>query len=277
MTHPQRRSRRLCLVLSVTAALLAWAAPVYAQPWSERQSLGARQQALLGRELGHLKAAEPRRAQLYFVGFAGFGGQAVFKREVLAVRELFDARFGTEGRSIALVNHPSTASQLPLASVGNLETVLQHVGQLMDRRRDTLFLFLSSHGEPGLVAVEMPGVPMSQLRPQALKRMLEGSGIRRRVVVVSSCHSGSFIPALADPSTLVIAASRADRSSFGCEDRRAWTYFGDAYFNQALREETSFRAAFDKAKRLIAQWETRERLTPSLPQIAGGEALDDVD
>jgi hypothetical protein len=278
MAHPPHTARLLlCLVLSVTAALFAFADPGHAQRWGERHSLGARQQTLLGRELAHLKAAEPRRAQLYFVGFAGFGGQAVFKREVLAVRELFDARFGTEGRSIALVNHPSTADQLPLASVGNLEAVLQHVGQLMDRRRDTLFLFLSSHGEPGLVAVEMPGVPMSQLRPQALKRMLERSGIKRRVIVVSSCHSGSFIPALADPSTLVIAASRADRSSFGCEDRRAWTYFGDAYFNQALRKETSFRAAFDKAKRTIADWEARDRLTPSLPQIAGGEALDDVD
>jgi hypothetical protein len=97
------------------------------------------------------------------------------------------------------------------------------------------------------------------------------------VIVVSSCHSGSFIPALADPNTLVIAASRADRTSFGCEDRRQWTYFGDAYFNRALRQETSFRRAFERARQQIAEWEAEDGLRSSLPQIAGGEALIDVD
>ena len=52
-----------------------------------------------------------------------------------------------------------------------------------------------------------------------------------------------------------------------------WTYFGDAYFNRALRQETSFRKAFDRARRLVERWETSKRLVPSLPQIKGGEAL----
>jgi hypothetical protein len=91
--------------------------------------------------------------------------------------------------------------------------------------------------------------------------------------VISACHAGSFIASLADPQTLVIAAARADRSSFGCEDRRRWTYFGDAFFNQALREESSFTAAFRRARKTIALWEAREQRVPSLPQIAGGEAL----
>jgi peptidase C13-like protein len=192
---------------------------------------------------------------------------------VLAVRQLFDDRFRTAGRSIRLVNHPSTASEIPLATAANLNAVLQHVGKLMDTDRDTLFLFLSSHGEKGILVVEMPGLALSPLRPEQLRTMLDRSGIKRRVIVVSSCHSGSFIPALAGPTTLVITAARADRSSFGCEDRRRWTYFGDAFFNHALRQEASFRAAFERARRLIALWEARNRLTPSLPQIAGGEAL----
>jgi hypothetical protein len=106
-----------------------------------------------------------------------------------------------------------------------------------------------------------------------LKRILDRSGIKNRVVVVSACHSGSFIPALADPRTMVIAAARADRSSFGCSDKRTWTYFGDAYFNRALRHETSFQRAFVRAKRLIERWERRQRLERSFPQLEGGEAL----
>jgi hypothetical protein len=95
-----------------------------------------------------------------------------------------------------------------------------------------------------------------------------------RVIVISACHSGSFIPALAEPHTLVMTAARADRTSFGCDDKRRWTYFGDAYFNRALREETSFLRAFARAKRTIGLWEAAEKLVPSLPQVAGGEALE---
>ena len=58
----------------------------------------------------------------------------------------------------------------------------------------------------------------------------------------------------ANLTTLVIAAARADRSSFGCEDRRPWTYFWGAYFNHALREKQTFRDAFARARRLIALW-----------------------
>ena len=70
---------------------------------------------------------------------------------------------------------------------------------------------------------------------------------------------------------------RLVRTGFGCEDRRQWTYFGDAYFNQALRQERSFRRAFELARQQIAEWEAEDGLRPSLPQIAGGEALLDID
>ena len=114
---------------------------------------------------------------------------------------------------------------------------------------------------------------LAHLTPAMLRGMLDRSGIRNSIIVVSACHSGSFIPALASPTRLIIAAARADRTSFGCDDKREWTYFGDAYFNRALREETSFKRAFTRAKSLVEQWESIDRLTPSLPQMMGGEAL----
>ena len=231
------------------------------------------QTELLGRALEAVRPAAQAQPQLYFVGFAGYGPQAVFKREVLAVRELFDVRYGTRGRSVALVNHPSTLHELPLASTSNLERTLQHLGGVMNPSRDVLFLFLTSHGEDGLFVVDMPRFGLRHLRPEQLKDMLQRSGIKNSVIVLSACHSGSFLPALADPTTLVIAAARADRSSFGCDDRRQWTYFGEAYFHRALRAETSFVRAFERARDLIASWEAKAKLEPSLPQIGGGEKL----
>ena len=231
------------------------------------------QSELLGRTLKALRPTAPGRPHLYFVGFAGYGPQAVFKREVLTVRKFFDARYGTEGRSVALVNHASTLNELPLASVGNLERTLQHLGTLMNSSRDVLFLFLTSHGEDGSFVVEMPRFGLTSLTPEQLKGMLKRSGIKNSVIVLSACHAGSFLPALADATTLVIAAARADRSSFGCDDRRQWTYFGEAYFDRALRAEPSFVRAFERARELIATWEAKAKLEPSLPQMGGGERL----
>jgi hypothetical protein len=277
MPDCSRTLRILLTTLWVAVAVVSWTDGVAAERQVELQALTDRQPQLLGRTLALLQPTPGNLSRLYFVGFAGYGEEAVFKREVLAVRKLFDDRFGTKGRSIALINHQSTVDELPLADLTNLDGVLQHIGKVMDRQRDTLFLFLTSHGEKGVLAVKMPGLALRQLRPARLKMMLDRSGINKRVIVVSSCHSGSFIPALADPNTLVIAASRADRTSFGCEDRRQWTYFGDAYFNRALRQETSFRRAFERARQQIAEWEAEDGLRSSLPQIAGGEALIDVD
>jgi hypothetical protein len=238
------------------------------------EAVSRRQPLLLERAFAALENNHgDRPPRLFFVGFAGYGWEAVFKREVLAVRALFDERFGTTGRSLVLVNHRSTIEDTALASPANLDRALQYVGGLMNKDADTLFLFLTSHGRKNLFAVEMPGFAFDGLTPADLKAMLDRAGIRNRVVVVSACHSGSFIPMLADPTTLVIAAAHADRTSFGCEDRREWTYFGDAFFNRALRRERSFERAFRLASQTIDRWEARERLTRSLPQISGGAAL----
>ena len=264
-------------VARLAAAAIAVALVLALRPLAAEEKPGGvaavvRQASLLDQALSALQPGDSA-SHLYFVGFAAYGPEAVFKREVVAVRELFDERLGTKDRSVALINHASTAEDVPLASSDNLDRVLQHLGRIMHRDRDTLFLFLTSHGEPGLLAVVMPGLELGHLTPGALRQMLDRSGIQKRVVVVSACYSGSFIPALAGPNTLVIAAARGDRPSFGCSDKRTWTYFGDAYFNRALRKETSFKKAFHRASELVERWERLGRLKPSLPQMAGGEGL----
>ena len=267
--------RRLNNLFAVVAAALLFVGEAGTAPGPNReyQAELPDQTSLVQRALADLQPSTQGTRSLYFVGFAGYGFEAVFKREVLAVRKLFDERFGTAGRSVILINHPSTVGDTPLATRDNLEQVLQGMDRIMDRKDDTLFLFLTSHGERSLLAVDMPHVGLEHLTPQMLKAMLGRTGIRNRVIVVSACYSGSFIPALADARTLVIAAARSDRTSFGCNDKREWTYFGEAYFNQALRHEKSFKRAFEHATKLISGWETKEKLTPSLPQMKGGEAL----
>jgi hypothetical protein len=130
-------------------------------------------------------------------------------------------------------------------------------------------LVLTSHGSPDGVALAA-GREQRLVRPQDVQLLFEETGARYRVLIVSACYSGIFARALADERTLVITAAAADKPSFGCRDGAAWTYFGDAFFNRALRGEKALDSAFAKAKDLVAAREKREGFDPSNPQLAGG-------
>src|SRR5262249_52475492 len=76
--------------------------------------------------------------------------------------------------------------------------------------------------------------------------------------------------------TLIITAADPDHTSFGCKDGNTWTYFGDAFFNTALRGTSNLKDAFASASSLIRKRELEERLTPSNPQMAGGENIEHI-
>ena len=99
--------------------------------------------------------------------------------------------------------------------------------------------------------------------------MFHRTGVRHKAVVIS-CYSGVFIPRLADVDTLVITAADANHASFGCEDKAKWTYFGDAFFNVALRRAPNLKDAFVLARALVEKRELRQGFEPSRPQMAGG-------
>ena len=231
------------------------------------------QPRLIDEVMANLLPSDRNEPTTYFVGFAGWSEQDVFLREIAQARDIVDDRLGTRQRSLLLVNHPLALEEVPLATVTNLEIVLARLGAVMSPGKDTLILFLTSHGIPNLFGVQFPGFPLNHLSPPRLARMLERSGIDNRIVIISACHSGSFIPALSSSKNLVLTAARADRTSFGCDHENDWTFFGNALFNHALRKTTSFPDAFEQARRLIAEWESREKLTPSEPQIFLGEAI----
>ena len=140
----------------------------------------------------------------------------------------------------------------------------------MDAENDILLLILTSHGSRAGLAVKA-GAREDTLWPSVLAGMLDHAGVRHRVVIISACYSGIFIPALANADTLVITAADAEHPSFGCRDGARWTYFGEAFFNTAMRRSTNLRDAFTLARTLVRKRELRNGFEPSNPQIAGGE------
>ena len=143
----------------------------------------------------------------------------------------------------------------------------------MEKAEDVLILFMTSHGTRGGFILQLPGRPPVEFAPRELAKILDSTGIQNRVVIVSACYSGTFVPPLANDNTIVITAADARNPSFGCAPGREWTFFGDAFFNRALRPGADLGSAFNRARIVISEWELAENLKPSNPQGHFGPAV----
>jgi hypothetical protein len=247
----------------------------YPSPASE-EALAA-QPRLLDKALGDLEDQRPGVTDLYFVGFAPDAAEDVFRKDIVAARELFDERFDTDGRSVALINNPRTVLDTPLATVSNLRETLNEIGATIDRDDDVVLVFLESHGGRNYrLTAEFPPLELDELSPRMLREMLDESGIKWRIVIVSACYSGGYVEPLKDDYTLIMTASAANRTSFGCGTDSDATFFAEALFRQALHFEDSFVKAFEQARTSIADREKKEKVSPpSDPQLSIGSAMAD--
>lgn len=242
------------------------------QPVLEEAALYA-QPRLLQEALNRIDPSIPGKSDWYFMGVAGFSEQNVFRSEIMRVRELFDVRFGTSGRSLSLINNTYSWTDEPIATKTSIARGLKRIGQQMNADEDVLLLTLSSHGNEDIFQLANPPLAMENLDPSWLRETLDASGIRWRVIVVSACYSGSFIDELITPTTVIITASAADKMSFGCTNSAEMTYFGQAFFAESLRENTSFAAAFKDAKLRVAERERFMGFEPSEPQMVVGSLM----
>jgi hypothetical protein len=214
---------------------------------------------------------------VFFVGFAGVAQQRVFAEEIKLAARVVDGRFSLSNRRLLLINDRRDLDDFPIASASGLGYALRAVAQKMDPERDILFLALSSHGSADAVLSVANGtLPLEQLTDEDLETALSESGIKRRIIVISACYAGAFIKPLQNPDTIVIAAAAADRTSFGCSDDRDMTYFGEAFYRDALPAAKTLKEAFESARASIALREGKEHETPSEPQAFFGGALSAV-
>ena len=239
------------------------------------EELMYRQAERIDARLGALGAGTEQAGDVYFVGFAGFGPQKVFAQEIALAARRVAERYAIGDRQVLLVNDRRDFDRHPLASPTALERTLSGIGARMDRERDVLFLALSSHGKKEhYLVVENGALPLDKLTAERLAGMLRESRIRWKILVISACYAGAFIEPLRDEYTVIITASAPDKTSFGCNDRRALTYFGEAFYRDALPGAASLREAFDLAAANIARRERAEGLKPSDPQAHFGAAIE---
>ncbi|MGH8213413.1 MAG: C13 family peptidase [Rhodanobacteraceae bacterium] len=229
---------------------------------------------LLDKAVAQLKPRRPGKVNLYAIAFAGDGSESVFRNEAEYFRQLFSRRFDADGHVLILENNPATLDTRPLADWSNLESALDAVAEKMDPSQDILLLYFTTHGgEDHTLMVDMDPLPLDQIGAHDLPGILAEHPFKYKVVVVNACYSGGFIPPLRDSGTMVITAARSDRSSFGCGEQSQLTWFGHAFLVDALNRDANFAQAFGDARAEVAQWEKRDRYTPSEPQISAGTAI----
>lgn len=232
------------------------------------------QPVLLAKRLNELQPQRPGVVDVYAITFAPYSDEDVFRKESRMVADVMARRFDAGGRGIQLVNSVSTVEQWPWATRKNLQRTLQHIAKLMDRDEDVLFIHLTSHGaQNGELFAGFWPMTVEPVTPALLKAWLDEAGIRNRVISVSACYSGTWVKPLADAHTLIMTASDATHTAYGCGRESELTFFGRAVFDEQLRRHTlSFEQAHAAARELIRKRETAAHKSDgySNPQIQVG-------
>jgi peptidase C13-like protein len=260
--------RRLAvLLLAVVCAGGCAIAPTSAK-WREKSD------TLLAAQAAAAEQAKTAGGEkVIFAGFALNSESTAFQGDALRAREALRSLNPTMP-AFVLSNQLETADiGYPFATKQNVAAVLSRVAALAGK--DSLVLvLLTSHGVPNRLVIKIgQGEVQDHLSPEELKGYLEPLRSIPTVVIISSCFSGSFIPALAADNRIVITAAARDRTSFGCAPESKGTYFIDALFGTAFDGDRSLSSLFMLARRQVADRERSQRLRPSLPQISTGGAM----
>jgi hypothetical protein len=266
----------LVCALGVVLSPPLWARDKGASPIAKAEVAkydNPKQAALLKKQVAALPPQQPGVTDIYVIGVAGWASEDVFRNELAGALGVLGKALPLSG-AVRLINSAETAKTVPLASRPNIAAAVSGVADVMDREEDVLLVFMTSHGVQEGFGLQLPAL-LVRFSPQELAAMLKKAGIKNRVVIVSSCYSGIFVKPLANEDTIVLTASDAKSPSFGCANGREWTYFGDAFFNHGLKPGTDFQHAYRSARKLIEEWEKRDKLEPSSPQAHFGPVLVD--
>lgn len=224
-----------------------------------------------------LAALQPERKGVVdaYVLSVALDSDPVFAREARESGRVLTRRYDAEGRALVLAGPDGRGgAALPAGSITALTLALARIAELMDRQRDVLVFYVTSHGAPDAgLAYHDGDQGFGVLPPARLAELLDGLSIRNRLLLLSACYSGAFVKRLISDTTAILTAASATRSSFGCRAENDWTFFGDALVNHALRKPQPLADAAAEARKTIIGWERAGRLDPSMPQVTIGDGV----
>jgi hypothetical protein len=195
---------------------------------------------------------------------AGDNGSPAFDNGIDTLRERFAAMGVRDITSYS--SAPARAGGERLASSANVISALRTPGG------QACLVYMTSHGDERGFFLRPD---RRLLSPASLDQALsEGCGAVPTVLIVSACHSGTFINAgTRRPNRIILAAAATDRTSFGCGANDDYTYYDQCFLQQL--DGASTWAGLAQATRACV--ETLERRLgvrqQSRPQLFVGAAV----
>jgi hypothetical protein len=244
--------------------------------WSMEQNRSAAwhlaQHKRLGAAIAALQPQRPGTVDAYVISI-GLDSDAVFGREAGEAAKVLSRRYGAVGRTIFLAaGADNQGAGTPQGSPPNLATALAAVAAKMNLKEDVLILFATTHGDPNSGLAYRDGINgIGMIAPLRLATLLDDLGFERRMILLSACYAGVFLPLLTNENSVIVTAAASNRTSFGCTPGNDWTFFGDALINNGLRKPQPFDKAAEEATALITQWENSKQLLASRPQTFIGD------
>jgi hypothetical protein len=136
--------------------------------------------------------------------------------------------------------------------------------------------FATSHGTRQGLHLPADQV-MSILSPSALKKILDDTcGTAPTVLIVSACHSGTFIRrGITGPNMVILTAASEWRKSFGCRPERRFTYYDGCVLTE-LPNGGTWEELHARLRACIEKKEASSKEPPSDPQAYFGRDAKDL-
>ena len=165
--------------------------------------------------------------------------------------------------------HASSDPRWHSAGLRALESTL---AGLTPQANEGCLVYLTGHGAPDGLAMSAD-TPMAFVRPTRLESMLNACAPRPTILVVSACFSGVYLrPGITRPERIVLTASAADLTSFGCSNNNRYTFFDQCFLDAWPRHERWGPLA-DAVRRCVRDQERSGNFPASNPQMFFGPGL----
>ena len=157
---------------------------------------------------------------------------------------------------------PASVPRDRLSTSGNVAAGLRRGGG------QACLAFMTSHGNEDGFYLRLD---RRLLSPGTLDRLLaEGCGSMPTVVVVSACHSGTFIDnGVRKPNRVILTAAATNRTSFGCGADDEYTYYDWCLLHQ-FDGATTWSELATATRSCVEGLERKMGVKASLPQLFVG-------
>jgi len=211
--------------------------------------------------------------QLFYIGLALFSEQWS-ENDVVDLGNVLQKNSGLHVVQLVASNSASEPRRYPVA---NDRAITALVRTAVERARsdDIVFVHISTHGTRGWLQRRLGSGPPMMMSAAQLASLLAPLDRQSTVLVISACYSGSLLPSLEASRRIIIAAARADRSSFGCSPTSRHTYFGEAELQAFAEPDRNLQQIVEDIRAVVASRERQNHYAPSEPQVSvGGNARD---